>query len=163
MKLPLFILKYVLTVNFPPLINCICFVLLIFLSPLLVLVYSTFSIYPSIPNSSFFHNMNDLNALFYKASLYIYITLRFSHNILLHTIANPRFLSKLTKYLTALNYSLQVCLFINQSFDRCFLSRCGDIETNPGPDYTSNSSFSVCHWNLNGIAAHDYVKLPMLE
>ena len=29
----------------------------------------------------------------------------------------------------------------------------GDIESNPGPKRSSNIKF--CHWNLNGLAAHD--------
>ena len=39
----------------------------------------------------------------------------------------------------------------------------GDIETNPGkhPDYLSSSSF--CHWNLNSIAAHNFIKMSLLQ
>ena len=37
----------------------------------------------------------------------------------------------------------------------------GDIETNPGPD--SNSNLIICHWNLNGIIANDFVKTSLLE
>ena len=36
----------------------------------------------------------------------------------------------------------------------------GDIETNPGPK--SLDSFSICHWNLNGISAHNYTKISLL-
>ena len=39
---------------------------------------------------------------------------------------------------------------------------CGDIETNPGPENVVNT-LSVCHWNLNGIAAHDHIKVAQLE
>ena len=42
------------------------------------------------------------------------------------------------------------------------LLTCGDVETNPGPEITCNS-LSICHWNLNGIAAHDYIKIAQLE
>ena len=31
----------------------------------------------------------------------------------------------------------------------------GDIEVNPGP--------KRCHWNLNGLAAHDFIKVPLIE
>ena len=38
----------------------------------------------------------------------------------------------------------------------CFIqhlqSPCGDIEENPGPKY---SSLTSCHWDLNGLAAHE--------
>ena len=36
----------------------------------------------------------------------------------------------------------------------------GDIETNPGPKY---SSLQFCHWNLNGITAHHSIKISLLQ
>ena len=38
----------------------------------------------------------------------------------------------------------------------------GDIETNPGPKPVSGQSFSICHWNLNSISAHNYTKISLL-
>ena len=33
----------------------------------------------------------------------------------------------------------------------------GDIVLNPGPNKTNSScKFSVCHWNLNSLAAHNF-------
>ena len=40
------------------------------------------------------------------------------------------------------------------------LCRCGDIETNPVPKY---SSLTVCHWNLNGLTTHDSIKISLLQ
>ena len=40
------------------------------------------------------------------------------------------------------------------------LFRCGDIEANPGPKY---SSLTFCHWNLNGLTAHDSIKISLLQ
>ena len=40
---------------------------------------------------------------------------------------------------------------------------CSDIEENPGPKPSSNQSFSVCHWNLNSISAHTYIKVSLLR
>ena len=37
---------------------------------------------------------------------------------------------------------------------------CGDIEKNPGPKY---SSLKFCHWNLNGLTAHDSIKISLLQ
>ena len=37
----------------------------------------------------------------------------------------------------------------------------GDIESNPGP--RKSSTLKVCHWNLNGLAAHEFTKLSLLE
>ena len=38
----------------------------------------------------------------------------------------------------------------------------GDTETNPGPDPAYANSFSFCHWNLNTIAACNFIKMPLL-
>ena len=37
----------------------------------------------------------------------------------------------------------------------------GEIETNPSPKRSSNIKF--CHWNLNGLAAHGFIKVPLAE
>ena len=37
----------------------------------------------------------------------------------------------------------------------------GDIETNPVPK--KNTKISFCHWNLNGIAAHNFSKVSLLQ
>ena len=44
-------------------------------------------------------------------------------------------------------------------FVRLLLLRAGDIEKNPGP----KKSIKFCHWNLNGLAAHGFVKIPLIE
>ena len=38
----------------------------------------------------------------------------------------------------------------------------GDIETNPGPNPIFGQSFSICHWNLNSISAHNYTNISLL-
>ena len=41
---------------------------------------------------------------------------------------------------------------------------CGDIEIYPGPKKDKScDNFSLCHWNLNSIAASDFSKLSLLE
>ena len=34
----------------------------------------------------------------------------------------------------------------------------GNIELNPGPKY-----FSICHWNLNGLTVHNFLKVFQLQ
>ena len=38
----------------------------------------------------------------------------------------------------------------------------GDIETNPGPKPNPCHNFSICHWNLNNLTAHNYLKVSLL-
>ena len=37
---------------------------------------------------------------------------------------------------------------------------CSDIEKIPGPKY---SSLKLCHWNLNGLTAHDSIKISLFQ
>ena len=39
----------------------------------------------------------------------------------------------------------------------------GDIEEKPGPRCNSIQSFSICHWNLNSVTAHNYLKISLLR
>ena len=39
----------------------------------------------------------------------------------------------------------------------------GDIEANPGPEPGQSNSFSFCHRNLNSIAAHNFIKMSLLQ
>ena len=40
---------------------------------------------------------------------------------------------------------------------------CENIESNPGARPNSGQSFSICHWNLNSIAAHNFSKFSLLR
>ena len=100
--------------------------------------------------------------LLFNSLLYIYVTLRFIYNISTHLIVNQRKVVKFTlKYVTFYLYSFELYLSLNLSVQYFLLIRNGDIETNPGPH--NKDSLSICHWNLNGIFAQNYVKLSMLE
>ena len=52
-------------------------------------------------------------------------------------------------------------LFFDTIFSKILLVNSGDIETNPG--HRKSSPIKFCHWNLNGLAAHDFVKVPLIE
>ena len=47
------------------------------------------------------------------------------------------------------------------TFHHLLLLQSGDTEINPGPMKSSRLNFYHC--NLNGIAAHDFVKLTLIE
>ena len=52
-------------------------------------------------------------------------------------------------------------LFFDTIFSKILLVNSGAIETNPDPKKSSPIKF--CHWNLNGLAAHDFIKVPLIE
>ena len=59
--------------------------------------------------------------------------------------------------LTFPNYILTIMFFINNFKHLLLLS--GDIEVNPGPERSSDIKF--CYCNLNELAAHDFIKVPL--
>ena len=38
-----------------------------------------------------------------------------------------------------------------------------DIEKNMGPKSSFCEKFSICHWNLNSISAHNFIKISLLN
>ena len=70
----------------------------------------------------------------------------------------------LWNFMTHLFYHRLLTSFLENfsgKFDLLML--CGDIESNPGPRPNSGQSFSICHWNLNSIAAHNFSKISLLR
>ena len=50
------------------------------------------------------------------------------------------------------------------AFIMLILLTCGDIESNPGPRRSDSCyNFSICHWNLNSMTAHNFKKINLLE
>ena len=39
----------------------------------------------------------------------------------------------------------------------------GNVELNPRRKQSSINAFSICHWNLNSISAHNYAKIFLLK
>ena len=59
---------------------------------------------------------------------------------------------------------LIVIMFIQFIWVHALLIRqSGDIEMNPGPKPNPCHSFSICHWNLNSLTAHNYLKVSLLR
>ena len=54
---------------------------------------------------------------------------------------------------------VKVIIFLSLCLPSLLLC-CGDIQKNPGPKYTS---LKFCHWNLNGLRAHDSIKISLLH
>ena len=58
--------------------------------------------------------------------------------------------------------SIFVFTFFVSFFSRKLLLS-GDIETNPGPRRNLSNHFTICHWNLNSISAHNFAKVQLLK
>ena len=59
---------------------------------------------------------------------------------------------------------ITISLILDYLCFKCnLLLLCGDVEPNPGPKQNTAKKFTICHWNLNSIAAHNFAKLVLLK
>ena len=54
-------------------------------------------------------------------------------------------------------------LFDYLCFKCNLLLPCGDVQLNPGSKQNTAKKISICYWNLNSIAAHNFAKLVLLK
>ena len=59
------------------------------------------------------------------------------------------------------NYIITICITIPSILKTQVLRLSGDTETNPGPE--KSCAIKFCHCNLNGLAAHEFVKVPLIK
>ena len=112
--------------------------------------YSLKTLITKIPNTRKLHYSHiSLLFLFYFVTIDLY---KF------HSVVNCIMTSYL-RMLTKLPKIAKITLFLGLCIPS-LLFRCGDIEKNPGPKY---SSLTFCHWNLNGLTAHDSIKISLLQ
>ena len=87
--------------------------------------------------------------------------IRFAINSKLFLFPITRIFRKVRLQLITLLYSVMIVNVMLWYFFR-LLELSGDIEFNPGPKPDSSQNFSICHWNLNSILAHNYSKISLL-
>ena len=62
------------------------------------------------------------------------------------------------------HYSESFLFSLLTSFYIFFLLRSHeDIELNPGANKSKENNLSICHWNLNSVTAHNFLKLSQLK
>ena len=71
--------------------------------------------------------------------------------------------SKTLKNICAGILLFNILLILKLPFSSILIMSCGDVEINPGPKAISQHGFSVCHWNLNSISAHNFAKIFLLK
>ena len=92
--------------------------------------------------------------------------------VLLHLVSYLRFISRprqfriqILKLAFAFRFSF-ICTFyssIHIWFNTRTTDLCGNIEKKPGHWSSSSQNVSICHWNLNSITEHSYVKISLLK
>ena len=111
-----------------------------------------------------------LSALIYAfvwSLLWMFSMVHFTVNLIhvainsrLFLFAIPRIFHKVRLQLITLLYSIMIVNMLWYFFRSLELS--GDIEFNLGPKPDSSQSFSICHWSLNSMLAHNYCKISLL-
>ena len=136
-------------------------VLMILISPLLLLLVSaSVNVSPLFCSNHFIKSFEDFVFSFSYAKIFCKITIMFLFRLFLLPFYNlPLFTNYLSRFSQTLTYILLYYLYVDYINETILLS-CGDIENNPGP---TKSNLSFCHWNVNGIAAHDFVKVSLIE
>ena len=108
--------------------------------------------------SMLFFNLSNLCNLVLVFYIYVCTWLRIAINLLRFIIAHHKTLGKsLIQYYLF----LQICIFLPFIGSALLIS--GDIEKNPWPGNVSGHNISICHWNLNGITANNFVKISLLD
>ena len=69
-----------------------------------------------------------------------------------------------TTYFSVLPFlTIVVNVTIATSVYSILISLSGDVQLNPSPKNKFDVNFSICHWNLNSTAAHNYAKVFHLK
>ena len=101
--------------------------------------------------------INILCYIYFYFCVFLYSIVSLLRSTTFHQNNNRYLIHYLTRYL----FFFQVCIFL--PYIKLSLAQCGDIESNPGPQDNTDHNLSICHWNLNGLATNNYIKLSLLE
>ena len=100
-------------------------------------------------------------------NILICLLLRLFSCLAFYVVIFIKALKKCTSYILKLSI-ISLNLLISYSFltELWIYSYCislsGDIELTPGLKRDINQCFSVCHWNLNSVASHNFSKIQSL-
>ena len=67
------------------------------------------------------------------------------------------------KKLTALSFLFFTFVIYHPWLFMCLIKISGGVEENPGPKRYSVKYLTICHWNLNSIATHNFIKVVLLK
>ena len=116
----------------------------------------------SLLTCRFFRKVNR-NIIFLVITLLCSITLVLSLSSALlnsfHTKIKTIYWSVLITFLILIGIMFNQFIWVHA----LLIIQSGDIEMNPGPKPIPCHSFAICHWNLNSLITHNYLKLFLLR
>ena len=104
-------------------------------------------------NNIFANKRGNKNSICYRRK----IKRRFSRQNMLMVHINKKFLISCFYLFLSCSCLYHVCLFPR------LMHLSGDIEKNPSPLKDFSQTFSIGHWNLNSLAAHNFTKIALLK
>ena len=96
---------------------------------------------------------------FYMITIYLILLTYLSVSLFLKQLHNSGFNINTINSANVLTFKYFDFCYYALNLKHMLLLESGDIETNPGP---GKSFIKFCHWKLNGLAAHDFVKMPLI-
>ena len=145
------------------------FILCCIFFPFALFICSLSETFPFLNSlSPLFFYLRDLKYICKVSLIFSRITVFFMHSFLFSITKKPGLILKLLnsyvkRFLYFLMLSLSCESFFYSFYLHYMLMQCGDVEPNPGPHTASLKNLSICHWNLNSIPAHNFVKINLLE
>ena len=118
-------------------------------------------------------NYSDFSKKYYNGDTFTLairlIILAFWH--LIYVLSNWKLISRFLPDFVGICHFLRMILYLSMIgvyvhhvwLSLAIIRLSGDIEEKPGLKCNSNQSFSICHWNLNSITAHNYLKISLLR
>ena len=104
------------------------------------------------------HNNIFAHCFFYHNSGFLFVLFLTVFLVIKHNTCNG------TKNSKALSFFVIVTkIWITTWLHSVLLLLGGEVELNPGPKQSSINTFSICHWNLNSVSAHNYAKIFLLK
>ena len=127
-----------------------CFLLTLIVFPILFIFNLSFS------------NSLSIVDLAVASFSWIYFSVYLTSKVFNYIINNSKIITRFCRnILQRYFFFFQVCFYL--PYLRQYLLTCGDIESNPGPGNNSAQNLTICHWNLNGITSHNFLKVSLIE
>ena len=108
-------------------------------------------------------NMPAVSSVSFLVFIYVFMKLLVP-NVLPYMFLSRKNIKNINSFVSRGLYTLTLGAYIRHIWVCSIpITLSGDIEKNPGPKPSSCDKFSICHWNLSSISAHNFIKTTLLR
>ena len=122
-------------------------------------VFNNCKLHNKMVANKFYSSQCEFNAelavlapFFIHQSIFLLLTI-------LMCLSRNNYIQRIKRLFISFIVTISIHFILPLWFYSILITLSGDAETNPGPKRNSTETFSFCHWNLNSISSHDYVKV----